>query len=124
MVPPLANRVAPCHTGRMSKSPSAFITAPEALALFMERHKLHDAAMATLVEASRTGITKLRSGERDPSLGLAARLEHVTGIPAAAWQPFTEEQRRVAPAWLKVVAGLAPAKAKPAKVLRRTPLPA
>ncbi|MBY0395630.1 MAG: hypothetical protein K2X91_04055 [Thermoleophilia bacterium] len=108
----------------MSKSPSAFITAPEALALFMERHRLHDAAMATLVDASRTGITKLRSGERDPSLALAARLEHVTGIPAAAWQPFTEDQGRVAPARLKTLANLHPAKPKPAKALRRTATPA
>ena len=99
----------------MSKSPSAYITAPEALALFMERHRLHDASMAALVEASRTGVTKLRSGERDPSLALAARLEHVTGIPAAAWQPFTIEQGRVAPAWLKTISMPAPAKAKPAK---------
>lgn len=86
----------------MSKKPT-FITAREALVSFMESQApaLNDATMAALVKVSRTGITKIRSGERLPSLQLAAALEEITGIPASAWHPHTEAQGRVAPSWLK-----------------------
>lgn len=89
----------------MSKKPS-FVTAREALVLFMERQAppLNDASMAALAKVSRTGITKIRNGERLPSLQLASSLEELTGIPASAWHPATEAQGRVAPAWLKAIA--------------------
>lgn len=110
------------HIRDMSKTPT-FVSAREALALFMARQtpRLDDAAMAALVKVSRTGITKIRSGERDPSLQLASSLEAVTGIPASAWQPASPEQGRVSPSWLKTPPP-APAKAK-AKT-RRTSAPA
>lgn len=85
----------------MSK-PAAYVTAHEALALFMQGHAppLDDAAMGKLVGVSRTGITKIRSKGRNPSLPLAASLENVTGIPACAWHPATPEQGKVSPSWL------------------------
>lgn len=97
----------------MTKPPT-YVTAREALSLFMESHapRLDDAAMAALVNVSRTGITKIRNDGRNPSLDLAARVEAVTGIPASAWQPATEEQGRVSPSWLKAPPAPAPAKPK------------
>lgn len=96
------------------KQPS-YVTAAQALVLFMDGHapRLNDAAMAALVDVSRTGISKITSGGRNPSLDLAARLENVTGIPASAWQPATDEQGRVSPSWLKIPAK--PPTAKPAR---------
>lgn len=105
----------------MSKPPT-FVSARKALEIFMKRHEppLNDAAMAALANVSRTGITKIRSGERDPSLSLASNLEAVTGIPASAWQPASPEQGRVSPAWLKTP----PRPEKPKGKPRRTSAPA
>lgn len=110
----------------MTKTPAkpAFITAREALELFMASvsPRLDDAAMGVLVGVSRTGITKIRNGERDPSLPLASQFESVTGIPASAWQPATPEQGRVSPSWLKLPP--APPAAPKVKAPRRTAMPA
>lgn len=97
---------------------AAYVTAREALTLFMQGHTppLDDAAMGALVGVSRTGITKIRNDGRNPSLPLASNLEVVTGIPASAWHPATPEQGRVAPAWLKIKRE---APAKPARNAKR-----
>lgn len=101
----------------MTKMP-AYVTAREALNLFMDGHtpRLDDAAMGALVGVSRTGITKIRNDGRNPSLPLASNLEAVTGIPASAWQPATPEQGRVSPSWLKIKRADPP---KPARNTKR-----
>lgn len=109
----LAFGVAACHKLGMSKPPT-YVTAREALSLFMEGHTppLDDAAMAALVNMTRTGLTKIRTGSRSPSLPIASAIEKVTGIPASAWHPTSDEQGKVSPAWLRKPSPPAPTKGR------------
>lgn len=53
------------------------------LAQAMKDRGLTDQTLADKVGLSRPSITKIRLGYRQPSIGVAAKLEEATGIPAA-----------------------------------------
>lgn len=65
------------------------------LADYMRDQKINDAALAAQIGVSRPYVTRIRKGERRPSLDVAAKLEAVTGIPAVS---FAETQAKAVPA--------------------------
>lgn len=56
----------------------------------MDETKLTDAALARKVGVSRPYITRIRQGERQPSLGIAAKLADATGLPATTFVKAVE----------------------------------
>lgn len=51
----------------------------------MKLKGLNDATLAEKVGVSRPFITRIRKGERTPSLNVAVKIEAATGYPAAAF---------------------------------------
>lgn len=54
------------------------------LAAYLKETGTTHEALATKLRISRPYVTLIASGERQPSLGLAVRIEKVTGVPAAS----------------------------------------
>lgn len=61
--------------------------APDLLAAYRRSRSLTQADFAALVGCSQPVIARLEGGERNPSLGLAQKIERTTkgAVPALAW---------------------------------------
>jgi transcriptional regulator with XRE-family HTH domain len=59
--------------------------APERLRAWMERSEMSRTELAALLGVSVPTASQLATGARTPSLSLAARIQHVTGIQASEW---------------------------------------
>lgn len=57
---------------------------PASLAEYMERTGTTHAALAEKLGISRSYVTLLSAGDRQPSLTLALRIQALTGVPAEA----------------------------------------
>lgn len=57
---------------------------PESLSAYMKRTSTTHAALAKKLGISRSYVTLLIAGERQPSLPLAVNIERVTGVPASS----------------------------------------
>ncbi len=57
---------------------------PASLSEYLKRTDTTHAALANLLGISRSYVTLLASGDRQPSLPLALRIQALTGVPAAA----------------------------------------
>ena len=51
----------------------------------MRENKVTDQALAGKLNISRPYLTRIRRGERQPSLGVAHRLQQETGLPVTAF---------------------------------------
>jgi len=52
---------------------------------WMRENKVTDQALAGKLNISRPYLTRIRRGERQPSLGVAHRLQQETGLPVTAF---------------------------------------
>lgn len=59
--------------------------AHERLRAWMKRSELTTRGLAQLLGNSVPHTSQLLTGARTPSLALAARIEHITGIQASEW---------------------------------------
>lgn len=57
----------------------------DALAAFATQHKLDNTALGQLLDESRYSAGRIVRGIRPPTLGQAAKIELLTGIPCIAW---------------------------------------
>lgn len=55
------------------------------LADAMKRRELTDQALADQLGVSRPYVTRLRQGIRTPSIAVAAKIQEITGFPAAGF---------------------------------------
>ena len=59
--------------------------AHERLRAWMDRSEMTTTALAALLGVSAPTVSQLTTGVRTPSLSLAVRIQHVTGIQASEW---------------------------------------
>lgn len=52
---------------------------------WMREHKVTDQALAEKLNISRPYVTRIRQGVRQPSLGVATRLQAITGLPVTTF---------------------------------------
>lgn len=62
-----------------------------ALDAHMKAHSISDISLARKVRCDRSMITKIRGGKATPSLPLALRISHETGISPEALSPVSRE---------------------------------
>ena len=66
-------------------TPSEHIAPNSALAEWMKANKVTDADLATRIGKSRPFVTRIRAGDRQPSLPVAPKLAEITKLPVAAF---------------------------------------
>jgi transcriptional regulator with XRE-family HTH domain len=59
--------------------------ARERLVAYRDKHFKNDYELADLLHVGRPYLSQLLSGQRNPGLAMAVRIEDATGIPARAW---------------------------------------
>jgi len=63
------------------------------LKTFRELNKMSLSALAEQVGVNKATLSRIETGQRAPSLGLAVRLQNITGIPACRFSTIKTEEK-------------------------------
>lgn len=63
------------------------------LKTFRELNKMSLSALAEQVGVNKATLSRIETGQRAPSLGLAVRLQNITGIPACRFSSIKTEEK-------------------------------
>jgi len=63
------------------------------LKAFREFNKMSLSALAEQVGVNKATLCRIETGQRTPSLGLAVRLQNITGIPACRFSSIKSEEK-------------------------------
>lgn len=69
------------------------MTAPRQLLLWLRSTRQKQAAAAKILGIHKSTLSQFLNGEKTPSLKLAVRLQHITGIRPESWVPTSEPKR-------------------------------